>query len=335
MQDKLKIGLVGIGRWGENILKNLINISEISSIYLCDSNIDAAKRISHSYNWSDMTIKSKSNGKKVSWIRYEQLLTDEEIKLVFVATPIQTHASIVSELLGHEKNVFCEKPLCQHTGDAEYLFTIARQKKLLLQVDHTFLHAPEINFLKKEIDNNFIYGLKHFYSRRLNWGPFLDKATIIEDLCPHDISIVGYLFGFENLEYVSCDYFGNEAFVNFHFIDGFYYHNHVSWEHPQKDRYFTLIGENKRYVYDAKKSDILLDVKNNKEYKLESNDQPLFLSLVSFINRYLAGQKDNNIDMVYNVHLLNYIKEAYSKKVKYISLQETYKKLKDQFGLLK
>jgi predicted dehydrogenase len=328
--SKIKIAIIGAGGyWAKNIINCLLKIKEIDyNIYICENDDSKLKNLYNNFGRYGMSNKNDHFRFKTS--TFEEILKNEEIQLVFVATPIDTHSKIVSDCLCFGKHVFVEKPLAQRFEDALYLYTMAKQKKLLLQVDHTFLFSPEISYFKDKINKNLIYGFKSFLSRRVNWGPFLKNCSIIEDLSPHDLSIMGNLFGFDELSDVSCYLQKNEAFINFTYNNGFYYSNHVSWQQPQKERYLSFVGENVSYVYNFDSSITIKKENGFLTEKLIQNETPLELSITNFVNNFISGKISPDFDIVYNVYLLESIAEAGRVKTS-VNLKNSYKQLKDKY----
>ena len=92
----INCGLIGVGKFGKNILKNLKRHNAIKDIYLCDTNI--------STNTIFESLPSTSD--------YKSILNNPDINSVFIATPSYTHHGIIMDAIKADKHVFCEKPIC-------------------------------------------------------------------------------------------------------------------------------------------------------------------------------------------------------------------------------
>jgi predicted dehydrogenase len=117
----------------------------------------------------------------------------DEIDAAIVVTPTSTHFELVKYLLENNKHVFCEKPLCSNSMEAEALKKIASSKAQVLQVGHSerFHEAWEIIGHK-------LHNLRPPFSIRINRvAPFKGRATdvdVIQDLAIHDLDLVLHLF---------------------------------------------------------------------------------------------------------------------------------------------
>ena len=172
-----KLGIIGVGNWGKNLIRDF---SKISDIKKCTSrgNVQNIKWLKKNYP----SIEYVSNQKEI--------FNDEEINAVIISTPIKTHYALVKQALLSKKHVFIEKPLCTKLSDAKELIKIAKRKNLLLFVGHIFL----FNEVLKEIMN--ISKKEKILYIQFQWekfGTFDDDIFL--DLLSHDLSIILKLFG--------------------------------------------------------------------------------------------------------------------------------------------
>lgn len=178
---EINIGIIGCGHWGPNFVRNFNQISGVRVKYACDLNL---KRLSHIKGlYPHLTVTRNLAG----------VLKDEDVGAVIVATPAQTHYAIAKEALSHGKHVLVEKPISLKINQAQALIKIAKKKKKILMVGHTFKFNPGINKLKSLINDNLLGKIYYIYSRRTNLGPLRKDVNALWDLAPHDISIISYL----------------------------------------------------------------------------------------------------------------------------------------------
>ena len=172
-----KLGIIGIGNWGKNLVRDF---SKISDIKKCTSrgNVQNIKWLKKNYP----SIEYVSNQKEI--------FNDEEINAVIISTPIKTHYALVKQALLSKKHVFIEKPICSKLSDAKELIKIAKRNNLFLFVGHIFLFNE---VLKKLIQ---ISKKEKIIYTQFQWNKF---GTFDEDiflnLLSHDISIILKLFG--------------------------------------------------------------------------------------------------------------------------------------------
>jgi predicted dehydrogenase len=240
----MNIGLIGIGYWGPNLYRNLIEQKYFKVKYLCDISKDNLKRI----NIIDKKIIKTTN--------YKDLILDKSIDAVFIATPVNTHFKLAKDCLNANKHVFIEKPLSDDKKKCDILIELAKKKSLTLFVDHTFLYTPAVMEIKKISQQKSFGDLIYYDSTRINLGLIQDDINVLWDLAVHDISILNFLKN-EKPTYVSCighKYISSKpetaAFLTLKYKTNFIAHINVNWLSPVKIRKTILGGSNKMIVYD-------------------------------------------------------------------------------------
>lgn len=239
----IKLGIVGCGYWGPNLIRNFYEIPKSEVLLCCDLDKNKLEKIKQKYPSVSITEK------------FSDILNNKNVDAVIIATPPQTHYKLAKEALLADKHVFIEKPMTPSSEDAEDLIKIAKQKKKTLMVGHTFEYSHAVNKLKDLITSGELGKIYYVYTNRLNLGLF-QNTNVIWDLATHDISIVLYLF---NKKPVSVAAKGKShiqegiedvAFITLTFEDGSIAHFHVSWLDPCKVRKTIVVGSKKMVVYD-------------------------------------------------------------------------------------
>ena len=239
----MNIGIVGIGYWGPNLLRNLNDNKKFKIKYVCDLNRAKLNKINLPDNESIRTTNIKD------------LLLDKNLAAVFIATPVNTHFKLAKLCLKANKHVFIEKPLTDSKQNCIALIELAKKKSLSLFVDHTFLYTPAVMEIKKISQKkdfgNFIY----YDSTRINLGLIQDDINVLWDLAVHDISILNYLCN-EKPKKVSCvghKYIPSKpetaAYLTLKYKSNFIAHINVNWLSPVKIRKTILGGSKKMIVY--------------------------------------------------------------------------------------
>ena len=172
-----KLGVIGIGNWGKNLIRDF---SKISNIKKCTS-MGNPENIS----WL------KKNHPSIKYVQNKkEIFDDDEINAVIISTPIRTHYSLVKQALLSKKHVFIEKPLCTKLSDAKELIKIAKRKNLLLFVGHVFLFNEVLKEIIKISKKEKILYIQFQWEK---FGTFDDDIFL--DLLSHDLSIILKLFG--------------------------------------------------------------------------------------------------------------------------------------------
>lgn len=242
--NSLTVSIIGAGRWGPNILGALTQLSNVEVRFMCDLNENALKRIQPKYPNLQITT------------QLEKILSDPEIDLICVATPVKTHFSLAKKVLEAGKHLFVEKPLCPTVGECNELIQIAESKKLKLMVGHVFLFNPTIQKVKEIIDSGELGRLYYIETHRTNLGPVREDVNAIWDLTSHDISIFNYLLGAmpERVSANGCKALDGKVedttFTSLEYPGGTLAHAHASWLNPLKVRQMTIVGEKKMLIWD-------------------------------------------------------------------------------------
>ena len=237
----IRIGTIGYGYWGPNIVRNFSNLDGAMVTTICDTNPDRLNR----------ARKAHPNIEVTSDIA--DIMGSPKIDAVAIVTPVSTHFDLAKMALDNGKHVFVEKPFTATVAQAQELVETADKKKLKIMVDHTFLFTGAVRKIKKVIDDGTLGKLFYFDSMRINLGLFQHDVNVIWDLAPHDLSIMDYLVkekpaavvatgeahfnhGLEDVAYLTV-YFSNNMIAHFN----------VNWLSPVKVR-TTLIGGQKKML---------------------------------------------------------------------------------------
>ena len=255
MQER-KIGIIGAGLWGRNIIRNFYNLGYLHTV--CDIDNENLKNVISDYNNVNTTND------------YKEILNNPEIKGVVVVTPSHTHYKIVKELLEHGKNVYVEKPISTVANEALSLMNLADEKGLVLMVGHLLLYHPVVNRLKMLIEEGVLGEIKYIQSDRLNINYFKNDRSVMWDLAPHDVSMIAYVTGKKPKKVVSAvgaSSDGNNIMdithITLEFENGIIGHISDSWIHPQKRVNLLVRGTKATAVFDDTISDNKLQIFDN------------------------------------------------------------------------
>ena len=243
--DKVNVGVIGFGYWGPNLVRNFHALS--GSEVRCIADLSEGRR-RHAVELYNGGIHVTSD--------HHEILDDETVDAVCVATPVRTHFALAKEALEAGKHVFIEKPLTASTAEAEELVALAEQRGRVLMVGHVFEYNPTVNKLKELVHSGELGKIMYLSMARLNLGLFQDDINVVWDLAPHDVSIANYLLWREP-EAVCASGACNinpkvedVAFVTLYYPDNVIAHLHLSWLDPCKVRRTTIVGDKKMAVYD-------------------------------------------------------------------------------------
>ncbi len=237
----LRIGVVGYGYWGPNIVRNFYGLDGVQVAAVSDLNEGRLKLVKKTYPSVEVTTDAKS------------LVTSPDIDAVAIITPVFAHYELARRALENGKHVFLEKPFTSTVAQAEELVELAEKKGLTIMVDHTFLFTGAVRKIKELVDEGALGRLMYFDSTRVNLGLFQHDVNVIWDLAPHDLSIMDYLVSEKPVAVTATgtDHFDNGledvAYVAVYFPDKMIAHFNVNWLSPVKVR-TTLIGGDKKML---------------------------------------------------------------------------------------
>jgi predicted dehydrogenase len=240
----MKIGVVGLGYWGPNLVRNFLGHKLVEKVIACDLNEDRLTQ-----------IKSKFPGIETT-NDYCKLL-ESDIDAVAIATSVNTHFDLARKALEAGKHIWVEKPFTSSKAQAEELIKIAESKKLNIFVDHTFLYTGAVRKIKELIDADELGDIIYFDSVRINLGLFQHDVNVVWDLAPHDLSIMNYVLNGKEPLAVSANGISsyncleNIAQMSVHFRNSSCFaHFHVNWTSPVKIRRIMIAGKKKMLVFD-------------------------------------------------------------------------------------
>src|SRR5262250_2911161 len=236
----IKLGVVGYGYWGPNVVRNLHSLDGCHVAAVCDQSAAALKRVRHAY--PDVAVTTEPS----------ELVTSPKIDAIAVVTPVWTHFELAKAALENGKHVFVEKPFTSTSQQAEELIELASKKNLQIMVDHTFLFTGAVRKIKELLNENALGKLYYYDSTRVNLGLFQHDVNVIWDLAPHDLSIMDHLIQEKPEGVVATaerhlNGLEDVAFLTFYFPHNVIAHINVNWLSPVKIR-TTLIGGEKRMV---------------------------------------------------------------------------------------
>ncbi len=240
--SKTRVGVIGCGYWGPNLIRNFNEIPTSEVAGVADLREERLKFIQN----ANHGVKTTQNYKD---------LFDMDVEAIVIATPPATHYALAREALERGLHVMVEKPLTTSVRDAEDLVELADRKGLVLMVGHTFTFNSAVYALKHMIDSGEIGKVYYIDTARLNLGLFQRDLNVIWDLAPHDLSILTYLLGTNPISVetygMDCVFKGifDVAYLNLVFPDNILAHVHVSWLDPCKVRRVTVVGSKKMVVY--------------------------------------------------------------------------------------
>jgi predicted dehydrogenase len=314
----IRAGVVGLGYWGPNLLRGLLELPDVEISYICDLDERRLSALSRRYPHATPTVS------------FADLLDDADLDAILIATPVFTHFGLASASLRAEKHTFVEKPLAPSTEEADELIALARGRDLRLMCGQTFLYSPPVQEVKRLIDSRELGEIYFVSSSRVNLGVHQRDVSVVWDLGPHDFSIL--LHWLEEMP-DSITAVGRDsimpgihdvAFMSLQFPSGIVANVELSWLAPSKLRRTAVVGSNKMVVYEDGTAEpvrvfdrgvVYRDPETFGEYQLayRSGDiltpqvaatEPLVNELAEFTRLIHSHANSGNLDMARQIVML-------------------------------
>ena len=238
--DKIKLATVGCGYWGKNLVRNFAELGALGAV--ADSNAALAQTFADMYG--------------VPALSWSEILADQSIDAVAIATPAVQHSEMAAAALDAGKHVFVEKPLALDASEAEILCGKADAAGRTLMVGHLLQYHPAFEKLKEIVKGGGLGRLQYIYSNRLNLGKIRREENILWSFAPHDISMILTLCE-EQPDFVTAhgayhlhEKIADVTTTHLSFPSGVRAHVFVSWLHPFKEQKLVVVGDRGMAVFD-------------------------------------------------------------------------------------
>jgi predicted dehydrogenase len=239
----MNIGIIGLGYWGPNLLRNFAaQTGAVGRLTCCDINELRINNVRPFFPSVEFTLNA------------DDILRSTKIDAVVIATPVATHFDFAQRALREGKHVFIEKPMTLRSADAEKLLEMAEARNLKIMVDHTFVFTGAVRKIKEVHDNGELGDIIYFDSVRVNLGLFQHDVNVIWDLATHDISIMDYIIPARpiSVSALGIHHINNledVAYITLFLENNIIAHLHVNWLAPVKVRTMLIGGNKKMVVY--------------------------------------------------------------------------------------
>src|SRR5207342_1012672 len=239
VSEPVRVGMVGLGRWGRHLLRNFATLPESDLRWCCDPDPDVLAQQAAAYPAARPTAS------------FDDLLEDSALEAVVLATPVPTHHALARQALEAGKHVFVEKPMTFSASEARDLRDVVQRTGGTLMVGHLLRYHPAVVKLRELIDAGELGDVRYVYGNRVNLGTIRPDENALWSLGVHDVSVVLHLLGDDPDEVSArgeCYVRPNVQDVVFgymHFATGQIGHLHLSWLDPDKMRKMTVVGTRK------------------------------------------------------------------------------------------
>lgn len=240
MNDK-KIALVGCGYWGKNLCRNFHALGALAAV------VDATEN-------GQATARSIAPNILITG-NFEDILGDDQIQGIALATPAETHADLAIQAMRSGKDVFVEKPMALSISDADEMQKVALETDRILMVGHLLEYHPAVLKLRELIDSGELGKINYIYSNRLNFGKVRTEENALWSFAPHDVAVILRLLGQSPTQvsatggsYLTSG-LADTTVSNLRFSNESRAHIFVSWLHPFKEQRLVVVGDEKMAIF--------------------------------------------------------------------------------------
>ena len=250
-----RIAQIGVGQWGKNLARNFAELADL--VWLCDVDVGQHAELAQRHPAARVTESA------------EEVLADESVEAVVIATPVPTHYELARRALEAGKHVFVEKPPAMRAAELEELCDLAEERARVLMPGHLLLYHPGVRGLKEIVASGELGDVLYVYGNRQNLGTFRTNENALWSLGVHDLSVLLYLIEEEPSEVrAHGNAFLNQGvedvvFCYLRFPSGKMAHMHLSWLDPHKIRRITVVGDARMAVFDDMERDRKITVYDN------------------------------------------------------------------------
>ena len=242
MTAPTRIGVVGLNYWGPNLVRNFDGLAELT--WLCDLDDTHLQPLAERYPHARATT------------ALADMLADESLDAVVIATPVPTHYALAKQALEAGKHVFVEKPPAMRAVEMDELVQLAADNDRVLMPGHLLLYHPAVLKLKELVASGELGDVLCVYGNRVNLGIVRSNENALWSLGVHDLSVILYLLDEDpDLATAQGSWSIHEGvedvvFCFLRFPSGKIAHMHLSWLDPHKMRKMTVVGREKMAVFD-------------------------------------------------------------------------------------
>ena len=172
MSDKLRVAVVGAGRWARRAhIPGWQRDPRVDVVALADIQAEPLAEAGSEFGVSRLVTD------------YRELLTDRDIDVIDVATGNRSHFEISSAALAAGKHVLCEKPVHHDYRETRRLADLAKAKGLKTKLGFTFRYAPAVKYAKSLIDSGFV-GTPYIFNGYEQNSQWIDPRTPMRQVDP-------------------------------------------------------------------------------------------------------------------------------------------------------
>jgi len=271
----VRVGVIGYGYWGPNLVRNLCEVPDFDVAVVSDRRPQRLAQAKQRH--PTVTTTTDCN----------EIFASSAIDAVVIVTPVSTHFDLALAALRAGKHVLITKPVTASAEQAVTLIEAAAEVNRVLMVDHTFIYTGAVQRIHDLVESGALGQLYYYDSVRVNLGLFQHDVNVLWDLAVHDLAIMDYILGElpRAVAATGASHIPGQpvdvAYLTCFFSENVLAHHHVNWLAPMKVRRTLIGGDRQMIVYDDLEPSEKVKV-YDKGITLSAEPEAIYQSLVGY-----------------------------------------------------
>lgn len=292
-QKKISCAVIGLGGFGKHYVRLLSsNPRVILSAVVSPS--------------AQTRVLDLGNG-TARYTNLKHALENPVIEAVVVATPLSTHANIVTAALKAGKHVLLEKPFAANITEAEQMKKAVRASGKIFMLGHQYLYNDDVAALKNELAGGRIGSMRYVHAEQLYAGPIRFDVGCFREAATHEIALIDHLFSPGvpvSVQASALDLSGlptqsggtreDFAAATIRYANGLFAHIVISSYSPIKSRRIIFGGDGGMAVFDdrAQKDKVVFSLRPFPKSEKRAQTKSLPIPEGKTIVPYIIGQRE-------------------------------------------
>ncbi len=249
MMDRLRLGVIGVGRWGTNYVRTINHLDDAEVAGMAATRNTSLEAIRAAVPFKNRPL---------MFVDYHRLLDDSSIDAIVVATPPHTHIEITTEALLAGKPVLVEKPFAFTIEQIDDVASKSTSMQKKVMVGYLKYFDPVINKLEEDLNSGEFGKLQSIQTTFTANGPVRPHINVLWDVVVHDISVFQKLIRSppdaliaSGASYPQKENLEDMVQIQVSYPDGVNTFSFASWLSPLKHYQLVIVGEKKYAVYET------------------------------------------------------------------------------------
>lgn len=178
-EERIKVGIVGLGDRGGSILRVLQNVPEIKVVAICDL-----------FNFRLEKAKEKVTNVVTEYKDFNKLLEHEGLDAIIISVPLHEHHRIVLSALDKDIHIMCEKALAHNIEQCQEIKLKAEQSSKLFQISYQYQLNPVYRTIKELVDKGYcgkITRIEAVWDRNGDWRRQLPPPELVPEVTEEEL----------------------------------------------------------------------------------------------------------------------------------------------------